>query len=229
MVNFDIKTSKPLNESKSGNFVFEPVDNICNVQIFENINMESCGEMIARLSQIINQLPAKKILTTSAQIISPYDISPNTFVFDVIINAPGGDINTYRGIVSMFALAKSKGAIIRTQNIGYAASCASLLAVQGTPGYRVMFEHAYNLVHYGRDTVKGERDEELKLASQQVAQSRDMLFSAYKKYTKLTDDELSRYRTTENAGKLFAKKCLTKGLCDWILTSDGELIGRGGR
>jgi ATP-dependent protease ClpP protease subunit len=228
MANFDIKPSKWLNESKQGNFVFAPVGNVCNVQIFDNLNMESCAEMIAQLSQIISQLPAREPFdSTSTKITSPYDIAPDRFVFDVLINAPGGDVLVYNGISSMFALAKSRGAIIRTNNIGYAASCASLLAVQGTPGYRIMFEHAYNLVHYGRVSVSGSRENELEIATQNSKKSRELLFTTYEKYTKLTPEEIEKYKTVEKSGQLFAKQCLAKRLCDWILTSDGKLIGHG--
>ena len=223
----DIKTSKWLNESKSGNFVFAPVDNVCNVQIFDRIATETTAEMVGQMATIISQLPAQKpIATSSSKIVSPYDILPNIFVFDVAINSGGGDVDAARGIASMFALAKSHGAIIRTHNIGRAASAASWLAVQGTPGYRIMSEDAYNLIHYGNITVNGSRDNELKIATQMGAKSREMLFTTYEKYTTLTAKDLEKFKSVEKSGQLFAKQCLSKHICDWILTSDGHLIGR---
>jgi len=225
---FDIKTSKMLNESRSGNFVFAPVDGVCNVQIFDRIRPETCGEMIGQLAQIIAQLPFQKpIETVSAKIVSPYEIPANTFVFDVAINSGGGDVSICRGIASMFALAKSRGAIIRTHNIAQASSSASVLAVLGTPGYRIMSEDAYHFVHYGNSTVSGSRENEMEIAAQNSKKSREMLFAIYQKYTKLTAAELEKFKSVENSGQLFAKQCLTKHLCDWILTSDGRLIGRG--
>lgn len=223
---FDIKPSKMLNESKQGNFVFAPVGGICNVQIFDEIDMETCCELIGNLTQIINQLPAKHVGSMPTKIISPYDIASDRFVFDVSINSPGGDVMAYKAIMSTFGLAKSRGAIIRTYNIGMAASCASMIAIQGTPGYRIMSDSAYNFVHYGRSRVSGGRENELEIATQNTKKDREQIFSIYEKCTRLTQNELERYKTIENSGQLFAKQCLNKGLCDWILTYDGRLIGR---
>ena len=225
---FEIKTSKWLNESQEGNFVFAPIGNVCNVQIFEELAVDTCAEMVGHLSQIISQLPIRKpIFSASAKIVSPYDITPDTFILNVAIDSPGGDILAYRAIASMFALAKSRGAIVRTHNIGMAASASSLLAVQGTPGYRIMSEDASNFVHYGSAFVSGSRENELEIATKNSKRIRDMLFEVYKKYTKLSQKELEKYKTVENSGQLFAKTCLAKQLCDWILTTDGHLIGRG--
>ena len=223
---FEIQTAQMLNQSKQGNFVFEPVDNVCNVQIFDELKMETCGEMVARLNQIIGQLPSKPIFNTSAKIESPYDISPDTFVFDVAIDSSGGHFIAYKAIASMFALAKSKGAIIRTSNIGQAASCASMLAIQGTPGYRIMSEFAYNMIHYGDSSARGNREFELETATRNKVKDRAQMFSVYERYTKLTEKEMDKFKTVESSGTLFANQCLIKHLCDWILTNNGELIGR---
>ena len=223
---FDIKTSKWLNESKSGNFVFAPVDNVCNVQIFDKISMDKCAEMMGNMAQIITQLPTKPIDTMSAKITSPYDISPDKFVFDIMINSGGGDVNVYKTISALFALAKSRGAIVRTQNMGGASSCASMLAIQGTPGYRIMADTAYNYIHFGKTTLTIEREGELEIATQNVKINRAQVRKIYQEYTKLTPDEIENFTSLEGAGELFATECLEKHLCDWILTCDGRLIGR---
>ena len=224
---FDIKTSKMLNDSRTGNFVFTPTKNICNVQIFDEITMKTCGELIGNMAQIIGQLPVQQpIINASDRIVSPYDISPDKFVFDVIINSPGGEFGAYKSIAAMFSLAKAKGAIIRTNNIAMACSAASLLAVQGTIGYRIMSESAYNLVHYGRSHISGSRENELEIATKNSTKDRKQVFHIYEKYTKLSATELEKYKSIELSGQLFAHRCLTKHLCDWILTSDGVLIGR---
>lgn len=224
---FNIKPSKMLNQSDVGNYVFAPSKNICNVQIFEEIAPDTCNEMIGNLAQIIAKLPYKKpIETVSTKIVSPYDVSPDVFVFDVAINSPGGDLDTYKSIATMFALAKSRGAIVRTNNIGMAASAASMLAVQGTPGYRVMSDTAYNFVHYGFQVSTGGREKELAIAVKHSKRNHNQVFSIYEKYTKITEKELKTYLSVENSGQLFAKECLRKNICDWVLTHDGQLIGR---
>lgn len=223
---FEIQTAQMLNQSKQGNFVFEPVDNVCNVQIFDELKMETCGEMVAHLNQIIAQLPTKPVFDTSTKIESPYDISPDTFVFDVAIDSGGGHFVAYKAIASMFALAKAKGAIIRTNNIGQACSCASMLAIQGTPGYRIMSEFAYNMIHYGNSSANGNREFELETAARNKVKDRAQMYSVYERYTKLTEKEMDKFKAIESSGVLFANTCLVKHICDWILTSNGGLIGR---
>lgn len=229
MASFDIKPSKWLNESKQGNFVFAPVGNVCNVQIFDKISMEKCAEMLGNLAQIITLLPTKPIVTVPAKIISPYDISSDTFVFDVAINSGGGELNAYNAIASMFAQAKARGAIVRTQNVGQASSAASMLAIQGTPGYRIMYENAFVFIHYGKSTEITERINEQEINAKNTKAFRNKVSEIYTKCTKLTAQEVEKYKTTEGSGQLFAKRCLSKHLCDWILTYDGQLIGRTGR
>lgn len=227
-MSFDINMPEILNRSKQNNFCFAPIGNCCTIQIFDNLNMNSCAEMIGNIRQIINQLPQHKPITdkTPATIKDPYNISDDTFVFDVSFDCFGGSYPIYMAIASMFALAKSKGAIIRTNNIGVAASAASMLAIQGTPGYRIMSENAYNMIHYGQTTVTANRENELDIDTRNKNKERKKLFSIYEQCTKLTPKELERYTSVENSGKLYADQCLKKHICDWILTSNGGLIGR---
>ena len=222
---FDIKTSKILNDSKSGNFVFAPVGNICNVQIFDRISMESCGEMVGQLATIISQLPAQKpTVTASTKITSPYNISPDVFVFDVAINSGGGDLDAYKSVMSMFALAKSRGAIVRTNNIGFAGSAASLLFVQGTPGYRIMSDTARTFIHYGKSTTSVMREVELDIVVKNTKDNRERINNIYQTCTNLTDEEIKRFLSIEGSGDLSSSECLFKGICDWILRYDGKLF-----
>jgi ATP-dependent protease ClpP protease subunit len=226
-MSFDIQMSEMLNKSKAGNFVFAPVGNVCTIHIFDNLNMNSCAEMVGNIRQIINQLPQhNQINNTPTTIKDPYAIPDDTFVFDVSIDCFGGGWSIYMAIASLFATAKFKGAIVRTNNIGVAASAASMLAIQGTPGYRIMSENAYNTIHYGTATVTATRENELDIDTRNKNKERKKLFSIYEQYTKLTPKELERYKSVENSGKLYADQCLKKHLCDWILTSDGHFIGR---
>ena len=223
---FDIQPADMLNRSKQRNFVFTPVGNICNVQIFTEMTMETCAEMIGNLNQIIAQLPQQPVFDTSTKIESPYDISPDTFVFDVAIDSSGGDRVAYKAIASMFALAKSRGAIIRTNNIGRASSAASMLAIQGTLGYRLMSQNAYNFIHYGTARTTTVRANEVDIVQKNEKMDNTETVKVYKLYTKLTDKELKKFFAIEGTGQLFADTCLAKNLCDWILTSDGRFIGR---
>ena len=227
MATQDIHTAEILNQSKSGNFMFAPVGNSCNVQIFEELNMKSCAELISHLNLVISQLPLKKpIDTSSIQLTTPYDVSPDTFVFDVAICCSGGEFPAYKSLSSMFAQAKARGAIVRTVVTGNASSSASMLAIQGTPGYRIMFEQAYNLVHYGTSAASGRANDELLADAKKRIKEREIVFDVYKKFTKLTAKEIRKFTDKDKIGKLFAPFCLSRGLCDWILTQDGYFVGR---
>ena len=222
-----IKPAEMLNKSKSGNFVFAPNGNICHVQIFDKIEMEQCAEMIGNLAQIIGQLPQQEVLLqASASIKSPYEIPENRFVFDVFINSGGGEKDTCYSIGSMFSLAKAKGAIVRTNTIGRAESAASMLAIQGTPGYRMMTHNASIFIHYGRSTRTttrlDEREELDRIDDIKQAQVAEL----YKTCTRLPEKDIKEYLNIEWKGKLFAQECLDKGLTDWILTRDGHFISK---
>lgn len=223
----DIKIPEMLNKSKQGNFVFAPVGNVCNVQIFDKISLETSTEMVGNLASIITQLPTlQPIDTSSTKITSPYDIPQDRFVFDVSINSGGGEFSAYKSIASMFALAKSRGAIIRTTNTGRAHSAASMLAIQGTPGYRIMHETSSLLIHFGDETVRATQNGEAQIAVNKQKQDRQQVFSVYDKFAKIPEKQYKHYLDKNRSGTLFAQECLEYHICDWILTHNGELIGR---
>jgi ATP-dependent protease ClpP protease subunit len=172
--------------------------------------------------------PDKAIFSSIAatdKIYTPYEEIPKHIpVLNVYINCSGGDALQLKSILSMFHMASARGVIIRTYNIGRASSSASMIAISGTHGYRIMDEYAFNLIHYGTSKSTIERENEVEFALKDLetyhAQTRDIYLSN----TKLTNKELTKYYNFEGSGQLFAKECLQKGLCDWIATKDGRFI-----
>jgi len=208
------------NNYVSGNKVF----------ILDNILKETCAELIGNLSNMVDRLPWDAPYDTSlgvgATIKNPYNL-PNTApaVVDVYINSSGGDVDATKSILGLLNIARAKGAIIRTTVLGRAASCASHIAVQGAPNFRIMYAQSYHMIHYGKTSLSFDKLGEIDKANKYEKTHTQILFEPYLKYTDLTRKELNDLQKTE-FGHKFADECLKKKLCDWILTIDGKFIHR---
>ena len=192
------------------------------------ITEETTNKMTAKLIEWVNKLkPAKAeiLAKNTATIISPYNEWPeNQPVLEVYLQTPGGMISVAKSIMSLFKMARAKGTIIKTINLSAAASCGSLLAVSGTKGYRYMAEDAYNLIHYGSRGGSSTRDGEAERVLQKNNEITNSLKKIYLDNTQLSLKEINKYFTFEDTGRLNAKACLEKGICDFVITSDGQYI-----
>lgn len=217
-------TNRPmiLNERKencyiSGNKIF----------ILSEISDKTCGELIGNLSNLVDSLEYSTMQQNYVDIIGEtpytfkYDKKPQ--VIDIYINSGGGNLYTTKSILMLLNLARNKGAIIRTTVMGIAASCASIIAIQGTKGFRVMYEQSYNLVHYGNSSYQITKPSEAEKAAKYENEMRKNFYSPYLRYTELTQQELKKLQQTEY-NFLSAQECLNKKLCDWVLTTDGIFI-----
>ncbi len=187
------------------------------------------NELIGNVSNMVDGLewrPAPQI--NLSQITNPYNIDPDVPVIDVYISSGGGEDAKLMSLMTQLNLARARGAIIRTTVMSHACSCASALAIQGTPGFRIMYENSYNLIHYGRNNFSIDREGEAKQALKNAEEHSRMFNQVYLKYTSLTPRELEKFMHTEQ-GQIFPTECLKKKLCDWILTSDGTFLRRGGK
>ena len=68
-------------------------------------------------------------------------------VVTIYINSPGGSVYSGLGLYDVIQVVKSKGIIVRTINIGVAASMASILLMSGTPGHRESTANSTVMVH----------------------------------------------------------------------------------
>ena len=118
----------------------------------------------------------------------------------------------------MFYIAKIRGAIIETYNIGRANSASSMIAVSGTPGHRYMNEYATHTIHYGKSSCEINHPDEAKFAIKDFNNVVNMVYDIYLSNTKLTKKDLSKYLRIEGSGQLSAKECLQKGVCDYVIT-----------
>jgi len=201
------------------------------VFILDELKKPTTAELLGNMSNMIDALPWGPVFTQtplfaeSAKLETPYNL-PNEYppVVDIYINSPGGDNNILASITSLLDLARAKGAIIRTNVIGRAASCASILAVQGTPNFRIMYDASYHMIHFGQSRMIAERNNEIETAARNAKHVREKIRKIYLDHTKINPKTLKRYYEVEGSGQLFPQECLKVGVCDWIVSPQGIFI-----
>ncbi len=200
-------------------------------QWIEKMPFVKKGDMFFKSTKIatasdstLKMITAKEVPTT---IYTPYDEMPEHIpVLNVYLNSPGGGTALMKSILSMFNIASAKGAIIRTYNIGRANSCASMIAVSGTRGYRYMSENAQNFIHWGESRPVVNHPDEVEYAKKDLDNEIGLTSDIYLNNSNLTKEELSQFYNIEGSGRLFADQCLEKGLCDWVVTNDGRYVNK---
>jgi len=193
-----------------------------NIYILTTINAETTNQLIGQLSAWVDKLSFKNY---KQKIYSPYEKIPIDIpILNVYINSNGGKINIMQSLLTLFNMASAHGTIIKTYNLAHADSSASMIAVSGTHGYRYMAENAYNYIHFGSFSSTTSHTDEIKILTKGIKIFEKTTQTIYLNNTKLTQKELTKYYNTEGAGQLYAKECLTKGICDWIITNDGRFI-----
>lgn len=219
-----------------------------NLYIMTSISQDTTNNLIIKLSKWVDTLPfAKKTEHTalvkneqdpitddsvyiigkrnSTKIFSPYEILPKDQpVLNIYINSPGGIFEQTYPILSLIDMASARGAIIKTYNLYSAASCASIIALSGTHGYRYMAERAHNLIHFGNRSISYHQESELVNKTKYIDQETFFFKEPYLLRTKITKKELKKYFDHEGSGLLNAAQCLDKGLCDWVITNDGRFV-----
>ncbi|MBR6752278.1 MAG: ATP-dependent Clp protease proteolytic subunit [Alphaproteobacteria bacterium] len=195
------------------------------VFLYDYLNRETSAEMIGDLARMVNNIPTTQKNIDDTTIQSPYDINSKNPVIDVFINSYGGSIYFMNSIMTFLNIARSKGAIIRTTVTGFAASSASMIAIQGTKGFRIMYDESYHIVHYGNSNVEVSAIGEVDLVAKNEKTVRNRQKERYKRFTNMTEKEINACMRTEHH-QYDAKECLNKNMCDWILTDTGTFISR---
>ncbi len=190
-----------------------------NIYITTAINNETCNSVIINLSQWIQDLPFKE---KNPLTFAPFtELPAGTPILNVYISSYGGDMDVAKSILSLLNIAKAKNVIVKTYNISNAHSGASMIAVSGTKGYRYMAHNASNGIHFGKHTETVSRLPELPLMLEDMNRVKQQMKDIYLENTKLTKKELTKFFTTEGSGTLNAVQCLTKGICDYVITPNG--------
>ena len=172
--------------------------------------------------------PSKpEIIHQSGKIIMPYEKWPEDKpLLDIYVNSSGGSVYTLMAILTLIHMAKANGTIVRTTNLAWAASAASIITISGTKGYRYMAEDALNYIHFGRAGVIAERQDEIEYKIKSIKEHGKLLQKQYLENTGVTQKELDQYFEIEASGQLNSQECLKKRICDWVITNDGKYISR---
>ena len=199
------------------------------IYILGDFERKSMGDLIGNISTMIRQLPTEPMYKAHEQIVCPYDeFAVNNPIIDIFIDSNGGDTNMLNDISTLLNIAKMRGAIIRTTVLSRAYSCGSLLAIQGTPGFRIMSQNAEHMIHFGSFGVHADSEKMAKHVLENTLRKKEMTHDKYKTYTNMSSKDIKRL--TKSEGEFWdAQKCLNNGLCDWIIGENGKLIGRGQR
>lgn len=214
-----------INSSKSSSYV---TDNN-QIYILGEFERSHMTELIGNINNIVLELPNEPIYKASTKITSPYDTDLiNNPIIDIFIDSNGGDTNMLNNISTLLNIAKMRGAIIRTTVLSRAHSCGSLLAIQGTPGFRIMSHDAQHMIHFGGMCISAQSEPMARHALENMLHRKQITHNKYKTYTKMSNKDINRLTSSE--GEYWdAEKCLTNSLCDWIIGENGILIGRGQR
>lgn len=104
-----------------------------------------------RIIFITETLDPDSVTSYQAQLLYLMDtIKPADTVMNPIqiyINSPGGDVYSTFGLYDIMQMMINKGYIIKTVNVGFAASGASVILMAGSPGYRCSLPNSTVMVH----------------------------------------------------------------------------------
>ena len=134
------------------------------------------------------------------------------------ISSCGGWVCSVFAMISTMEEIKEKGIVIETYCDGYTASGGSKILIAGTKGHRFMSRYGTVLLHQpngfkcGNSTLKEDYEE-----VRETMKSWETICDIFRKYTKLTDQDIENF-TEKNINFTYRpKECLEKGLVDKIL------------
>lgn len=135
-----------------------------------------------------------------------------------VINSPGGEVFVANQIAGIMAMAKLNNIQVITMVLGYAASAASMLAIQGD--YRVMSKNAMHMVHFGSIWQEITKQTEIKKSLEYNSRLSKNVQQIYLDFCPgLTKEKLQQLEEDE-FGRLFADECLKLGFCDAIVEDE---------
>lgn len=193
------------------------------VYILGDFSTKEMSELVGNLGNYIFSLPQFPVYSLSGKLTSPYNTKNiKNPIIDIFIDSAGGLENALQCLSTLLNIAKSRGAIIRTTVLARAFSCGSLLAIQGTPGFRIMAHDARHMVHFGTSSMIACNPDDIAIRAQQIANQKKIINEKYKTYTKIPENKLEKFIRCES-GYLSAPECLEMNMCDWILNEHGKI------
>lgn len=137
----------------------------------------------------------------------------------IIINSPGGCLNTLMSIIGLLNIAKLHDITIFTFVLGLAGSAASMLATQGDERY--ISKTSQHFIHFGCFKDYTRKYSEIKKIYEQNTNYAETMLNLYLEASdgKLTRSTLLQIEADER-GYLTAEECVKYGLCDIIIEDD---------
>jgi len=197
-------------------------------------NTSYVSGIIVSLSNMIKTCPP--LSECSDEITNPYSIPKANTAIDIMISFNTmTDQDIWNSVLAMLGLAKMKNIIVRTTASGtLVTGYAGILAVHGTKGFRIMYEGSVHFIDFNKLINQSAATAPKKpagfssgfysRAGDSIQEHKiNFLKNIYIQNTKLTND------TFDNPLVLTPEQCLEYKVCDWVLTSEGKLIGNTGR
>lgn len=103
-----------------------------NIFLTEEVNEESVATIQAELFYLASKM-------------SPEESKNDPIT--IYINSPGGEVYSCLGLYDVMQLFINQGYVIRTINIGLAASAAAVILLAGSKGYRYCLPHSTTMLH----------------------------------------------------------------------------------
>ena len=130
----------------------------------------------------------------------------------LVINSPGGDLNTCFALVDVM---KGSKIPIHTVGIGLIASCGLVTFIAGEPGHRILtpntsiLSHQYSWGSFGKE-------HELFATIKEFELTTERMINHYEKCTGLTEKEIRKELLPAEDRWLSAKQAKKLNLCDKI-------------
>lgn len=138
--------------------------------------------------------------------------------FNIVINSPGGSVDVMNQISALITMAKLRNIKVVTWVLGWAASAASIIAVQGDD--RWMSRNAIHMIHFGSMVEFFSKETELAKSFKFTQEYTRRMQKIYLDHCpKLTYEKLKELEEDE-MGRLWADECLKLGICDHIIEND---------
>lgn len=212
-----------INDSRRSSFMVKSSTHT-QLYILGRFSSEEMNELTGNLGEHIFSLPICPEYKASYNLTSPYDTSKiKNPIIDIFIDSYGGAENALLNISTLLNIAKSRGTIIRTTVLSCAYSAGSLLAIQGTPGFRIMGHDTQHMIHFGSTSMNATNPDDIEIRAHQIARQKKKVQEKYKTHTKIPTRKLENMMRCES-GYLTAQECLEMGVCDWILNEKGKFI-----
>lgn len=161
-----------------------------------------------------NQDISNNVIPELGDLISRFEQTKNP-QFEIIINSCGGYTYELFGLLFYLDIMKAMGVRIITKVIGYAESCASMLACYGDERY--MSRRAVQMMHLGEYPLPPMKTyEDIKRCSKGSEKHFDNIVQIYKEHSRMSADVIKDKLKNDHL-YLTAEQCVKYGLCDYII------------